>query len=268
MTRSESDRFGGVGRLYGTDALAALRDSRAVVIGVGGVGSWTVEALARTGVGALVLIDGDDVCVTNTNRQLAALEGTVGLPKVDVLAERVRAIAPRCDVAAVTTFLTAANLLELVDERADVVVDCIDAGRTKAAIAARCRELRLPLVTSGGAGGRRDPTRIRRDDLARAVGDPLLASLRRTLRGQHGFPRSRVRMGVRCVYSDEPFLPPAAGEPRALDCATGLGTAAFVTGAFGLACAAEAVDLLLAQQRPRSGSEVALPPAPRASIRH
>jgi tRNA A37 threonylcarbamoyladenosine dehydratase len=228
------------------------------VLGLGGVGSWTVEALARTGVGRLTLVDLDDVCITNVNRQLPALDGEIGRAKAVVLAERVARIDPACEVEPVTAFLTRTNGDRLLHDGLDVIVDCIDAAALKALVAARARAIGVASITVGGAAGRRDPTQVRIGDLGLVEGDPLLRRVRRELRRTHGFARASndrpVRMDVTCVWSPEPPLHPWSdgtcrtdrepGAPLALDCTSGFGTAAFTTGAFGLAAAAEAVRVL------------------------
>ncbi|HEY3900356.1 MAG TPA: tRNA threonylcarbamoyladenosine dehydratase [Chthoniobacter sp.] len=246
-------RFGGVARLYGKAGLERLRAARVCVIGVGGVGSWAVEALARSGVGALTLIDLDDVCVTNVNRQLPALDGQIGRPKIDVLAERVRLIHPECRVEPVADFFTTANAAELLAPRYDFVVDAIDKMRNKCVIIAGCRERGLPVLTVGGAGGKRDGTAVRVCDLACSEQDELLRQVRRELRRDFGFPRGlQESFGVSCVYSPEKPVfpwsngicatePEPGGESLTLDCASGFGTATFVTGAFGFAAAGEVV---------------------------
>lgn len=258
MTDDYQQRFGGIGRLYGRDALARLNVAHVCVVGVGGVGSWTVEGLARSGIGALTLIDLDDVCVTNVNRQLPALDGQIGRPKVEVLAERVRLINPSCKVTALTEFFTTASAERMLSVGFDCVVDAIDNVDNKALLVAECRKRRLPVVTIGGAGGRRDPTQIRSGDLGEAWGDELLRLLRRKLRREHGFPggeqTGRMHFDVRCVWSSEPQVFPWAdgtcqaepepGSNLKLDCESGFGTAVFVTGAFGLAAAGEVVRLL------------------------
>jgi tRNA A37 threonylcarbamoyladenosine dehydratase len=246
------DRFGGVSRLFGAAALPRLRAAHVAVVGVGGVGSWVVEALARSGVGALTLVDLDDVCVTNINRQLPALDGTFGRPKVVVLAERVRAINPECRVTPVPEFFTTAAAERLLAMRFDWVVDAIDRLTKKCELLAACVGRRQPVLTVGGAGGRRDGTRVRVADLGAAHGDELLRLVRKKLRRDHGFARGEGnRYGIPCVYSDEPPVYPwadgtcaPAPEPDSnlrLDCASGFGTAAFVTGSFGLAAAGEVV---------------------------
>ena len=245
-------RFGGIARLYGNAGLARLRAAHVCVIGVGGVGSWTVEALARSGVGALTMIDLDDVCVTNVNRQLPALDGQIGRTKVEVLAERVRLINPACAVTGVVEFFTAASAARLLEARYDFVIDATDKLANKCAIIVACRERGIPVLTMGGAGGKRDGTAVRVADLARTEQDELLRQVRRKLRRECGFSRDvRADFGVPCVYSPEqPLYPwadgtcardPEPGGSLKLDCATGFGTATFVTGAFGFAAAGEVV---------------------------
>lgn len=247
-------RFGGLGRLYGRDALEKLRAARVAVVGVGGVGSWTVEALARSGIGHLTLIDMDDVCISNTNRQLPAMDGNVGRLKVEVLAERVRLINPLCAVVAEPVFFTKATAARLLQEGFDVVVDAIDAVDNKCRLIAECRERGQKLVVCGGVGGLVDPTGIRHADLAKSRGDPLLAKVRKTLRRQYGFPQ-KEKYGIDSVYSEElPRYPWADGtvcaakEPGSgtrLNCEEGFGTACFVSGAMGFAAAARAVDAVV-----------------------
>ena len=252
MDEPYRQRFGGVGRLYGAAALPRLHAAHVAVVGVGGVGSWVVEGLARSGVGALTLIDLDDVCVTNTNRQSHALADTVGRPKVAVLAERVRAINPDCRVGAVTEFLTAANAGTLLAGAYTWVVDAIDGVTNKALLLATCVQLGQPVLTVGGAGGRRDATRVRCADLGEAQGDELLRLVRKKLRRDHGFAHGEGNVyGIPCLYSNEkPVYPwadgtcatePEPGSSLKLDCASGFGTGVFVTGAFGFAAAGEVV---------------------------
>jgi tRNA A37 threonylcarbamoyladenosine dehydratase len=253
-------RFGGVGRLLGRDSLERLRAAHVAVVGVGGVGSWIVEGLARSGVGRLTLIDLDDVCVTNVNRQLPALDGQVGRPKVTVLAERVRLINPTCEVTAVTEYFTPATSARLLAGPFDFVVDAIDRMTPKAELIAACRDGGWPVLTVGAAGGRRDPTRVQTGDLGDAFNDELLRVVRKKLRRDYGFAhgmeRGRMEFGVRCVWTDEhPVFPwadgscsaePEPGSNLRLDCDSGFGTAVFVTGAFGLAAAGEVVRALAA----------------------
>lgn len=251
-----AERFGGVARLYGEEGSRRLQRARVCVVGIGGVGSWAAEALGRSGIGHLTLVDLDDVCLTNVNRQLHALDGTVGRAKVTLMADRLRAINPSIQLEARQTFFTADTAKEILATDFDFVVDAIDAARLKALLVAACHERRIAVVCSGGAGGRRDPTRVRTDDLANSTEDRLLAEVRRRLRREHAFPPAGRRMGVNCVFSEErPVYPGADGticsspEPgleQRLDCRGGLGTACFVTGAFGFALAAAVVNRLAA----------------------
>ncbi len=255
LTEDYLQRFGGLGRLYGANALPRLQASHVCVVGVGGVGSWVVEGLARSGVGALALVDLDDVCVTNVNRQLPALDGSIGRPKVEALAERVRAINPACRVDTVAEFFTEKTAERLLAPAFDCVVDCIDRMSNKALLIATGLRRGCAVVTVGGAGGRRDPTRIRVGDLGESQGDELLRQVRKKLRRDHGFAHGEgQRYGVRCVYSSEkPLYPwadgtcstePEPGSNLRLDCASGFGTGVFVTGAFGLIAAGEIVRLI------------------------
>jgi len=248
-------RFGGLGRLFGNEALPRLQGAHVAVIGVGGVGSWTVEALARSGIGAITMVDLDDVCITNVNRQLPALDGQIGRQKIAVLAERVTAINPECRVHAVAEFFTSETTDRLLATRYDFVVDAIDRMSLKALLIAECRRREMPVITVGGAGGKRDASAIRVADLAESTQDDLLRFVRKKLRREHGFSRvEKEPFGVRCVFSTErPHYPWPDGSVRQeqppacnlkLDCASGYGTASFVTGAFGLAAAGEVVRLI------------------------
>lgn len=261
VTEDYRQRFGGLGRLYGAAALPRLAAAHVGVVGVGGVGSWAVEGLARSGVGALTLMDLDDVCVTNVNRQLPALDGQIGRPKVEVLAERVRLINPACRVTTVTEFFTAATAERLLATRFDYVVDAIDLMSHKALVIGEARRRGYPVLTVGAAGGKRDATQIRAGDLGEAWGDELLRQVRRKLRRDHGFApgtqKGRMQFDVRCVWSSEaPVFPWADGtcatEPEPggnlkLDCESGFGTAVFVTGAFGLIAAGEVVRAIVSR---------------------
>jgi tRNA A37 threonylcarbamoyladenosine dehydratase len=245
-------RFGAIGRLYGTDGLARIRAAHVCVIGLGGVGSWVVEALARSGVGALTLVDMDEVCLSNVNRQIHALDGAVGRSKAAVLAERVGQIAPECVVTVEEVFFTESTADRLLEPEYDYIVDAIDATQHKCLLIAMARERGRKLITCGGAGGCIDPSRVRICDLARTINDPLLLQVRKRLRQQYGFPKfNRQKFKVDCVYSDElPVFPTAnggvscertTGEDYRLNCDSGFGSATFLTGTVGFFLAAEVV---------------------------
>ncbi|MGH6624378.1 MAG: tRNA threonylcarbamoyladenosine dehydratase [Burkholderiaceae bacterium] len=252
----EARRFGGVARVYGEGGAARLRAAHVAVVGLGGVGSWAAEALARSAVGRLTLIDLDHIAESNTNRQLLALQSTFGRSKVDAMAERIAAINPACEVHVVDDFVTADNVAGLIDGFS-VLIDCIDRVRDKAALIARCRSAGIPVFTCGAAGGRIDPTQIACADLAKAVGDPLLASVRHRLRREHGFARSDARppdFGVMAIYSAEPVRrPPGVATTdesdrtiadAGLSCA-GYGSSVVVTATMGIVAAAQAMDRLI-----------------------
>ncbi len=237
-------RFAGIGRLYGQAALRRFAQAKVCVIGIGGVGSWAAEALARSGIGQITLIDLDDICVSNTNRQLPALEGQFGRMKVAAVAERLLAINPQLKVRCIEDFIAAQNFAEYLAGH-DYVLDCIDSVKTKAALLAYCRRNKLPVITVGGAGGQIDPTQIKVDDLSRTIQDPLAAKVRNLLRREYGFAKNGKKMGVECVYSTEQLMypqadgsvcaaKPQAGEGVRLDCAGGFGAAMTVTATFGL----------------------------------
>lgn len=248
-------RFSSLARLFGNEALDRLSRAHVAVIGVGGVGSWTVEALARSGVGALTLVDMDDVCVTNINRQLPALVPTVGQPKIRVLAERIAAINENCTVHEHCEFLTPSNARRLLDGGFDFVVDATDRMSVKAAILATCRELETRCVTIGSAGGKTDPTLVRCVDLGRVGHDELLRQVRRKLRREYGWEGGEGNLyGVPAVVSQEPqrfpwsdgrvCAQPEPGSNLRMDCATGFGAACFTTGTFGFVAAGEVVRRL------------------------
>ncbi len=259
MDEGLQERFSGIDRLYGRGAVDTLARSRVAVVGLGGVGSWLVESLARSGVGHLTLIDADDICVSNTNRQLPALRGAYGRNKGDAMAERCSAINPSIDVEVVPQFLTAGNMESLLDRGFDLVLDACDSFRTKVEMVAWCRRRKLPLVVCGSAGGRIDPTQVRIRDLSRTEHDALLALVRKKLRAEFNFPKNKDRyFGVPAVYSLENVQYPQAdgsvcgvrpqlGADAALklDCGVGLGAATHITGAFAFAMAGKAIELLL-----------------------
>lgn len=261
-----SARFAGIARLYGGDALRHFARSHVAVVGLGGVGSWVVEALARSGLGRITMIDLDDICESNTNRQLHAVTGAYGKPKAIALAERIAAVNPWCRTQPVLEFVTNRSIERLLGVPVDFVVDAADSLRAKGDLIAYCRRRRQPLVTVGSAGGRTDPTQIRVRDLSRTERDAMLALVRKRLRSEYGFPRNPKRyFGVKAVYSlEQPHFPTASGgvcRARAdvgtaggLDCSGGLGACTAVTGAFGFAAAAHVLQVLAraaAERRPR-----------------
>jgi len=245
-------RFDGVRRLYGDAAYARIRAARVAIVGVGGVGSWAAEALARSGVAALTLIDLDHVAESNINRQVQAVGATLGQAKVQALRERIADIHPGCIVTGIEEFVDEANWPALLPQPVDVVIDACDQVRAKAAIAAWALQARMPLVIAGAAGGKRKPQAIEVDDLSRTTHDPLLASLRQRLRKQHGAARTGA-IGLRCVFSRESVtMPIGAGAAcdvvdSNLNC-HGYGSSAAVTGGFGLTCAAVALEFVSAQK--------------------
>lgn len=256
-------RFGGIARLYGDEALPVLARAHVCVVGVGGVGSWTAEALARSGVGRLTLIDLDHVAESNVNRQVHALGSTLGAAKVEVMRGRIADISPDCQVRAIDDYVTVENVERLVPGGA-LVVDAIDAPREKAALIACMRRRRQPIVVCGGAGGRTDPLRLRRDDLSRTKGDALLASVRARLRRDYGFPRDAAkRFRIEAIHSDEHVgraAHTAACEEGArggapLGCA-GYGSLVTVTAAMGLAAASWAIERALADAKRSSRPSV------------
>jgi tRNA threonylcarbamoyladenosine dehydratase len=250
MSTDTSRRFGGIARLYGDTALEQLAAAHVCVVGIGGVGSWVAEALARSGIGRLTLIDLDHVAESNLNRQIHALEETIGQAKVLAMRDRIARINPSCAVTTVEEFVTPENVGVLLP-RCAALVDAIDQVRAKAALIAHCRASAVPVVTTGGAGGKADPALIRVDDLSRTSQDPLAAKLRATLRRDFGFPRDpKKTFGIDCVYSLERIHRPEAAacdvdEPglRGLSCA-GYGSSVCVTAGFGFAAASRVLALL------------------------
>lgn len=258
VTDAWRQRFGGTARLYGQDALQHFADAHFCVIGIGGVGSWAAEALARTGVGTLTLIDMDDVCITNTNRQIHALRDNVGKAKTEVMAERIREINPECKVICVDDFITPDNTAELLATKFDYVIDAIDSVRPKAALLAWCRRNKIPLITTGGAGGQIDPTQIQVADLAKTIQDPLAAKLRDRLKQFGVVKNSKGKLGIDCVFSTEALVYPqpdgsvcasrsTAEGPKRMDCASGFGAATMVTATFGFVAVSHALKKFLAK---------------------
>ncbi|MEY3720352.1 MAG: hypothetical protein RL618_871 [Pseudomonadota bacterium] len=251
-------RFGGIARLYGDHGLAAFRRAHVCVIGVGGVGSWVVEALARSAVGEITMIDLDHLAESNVNRQIHALTDTLGQAKVEALSARIAQINPFCKVHCVEDFIDAENIAAMIlPEHFDYVIDAIDNARAKTALIVHCRRYQIPLITIGSAGGQTDPTRIEICDLSRTEQEPLLARVRKRLRRLHGFPRgTKHKFGIDAVYSSEPVKMPEVcatdsdiddGDDNegitGLSCA-GYGSSVVVTASFGFVAAAHALRKL------------------------
>lgn len=245
-------RFGGIERLYGVQEAHRIQQASICIVGIGGVGCWIAEAAARCGIGAITLIDWDDICLTNSNRQIHAMNGTVGQSKVDVMAERIRLINPECKLTPVRDFFNQDNYEQMLAPGFDYVFDAIDNVAAKCLLITECRKRKIPIIVSGGAGGRFDPMAIQTKDLSRSYNDPLLAKVRKKLRQEHRFPKNLKRkFHVPCVFSPElPKYPQGDGcvgtqKPQGknmnLDCFSGFGTATFITGVFGFAMTAYAI---------------------------
>lgn len=264
LTDAWRQRFGGIARLYGQSALQLFAEAHVCVIGIGGVGCWAAEALARTGIGAITLIDMDDVCITNTNRQIHALQDTVGQAKAEVMAQRILEINPECRVTVIDDFINADNTAELLSQGFSYVIDAIDSVRPKAALIAYCRRNKIPLVTTGGAGGQRDPTQIQVTDLAKTIQDPLAAKLRERLKSDFGIVKSsKGKLGIDCVFSTEALVYPQADGsvcamksqaegPKRMDCAAGFGAVTMVTASFGFVAVSHVLKKIMAKAKSRA----------------
>ena len=249
-------RFGGTERLYGITATQYLSQAHICIVGIGGVGSWVAEALARTAVGNITLIDLDDICITNTNRQIHALQTSIGKAKVIEMQERIGNINPDCKVNSIEDFVTPDNVAELLSAEFDYVVDATDSIKAKASMIAYCKRNKIPIITIGGAGGQIDPTQISVTDLSKTIQDPLAAKLRSELRRFYNFTsNSKRRFGVDCVFSTEQLrYPQADGTVCAtknlssgsvkLDCNSGFGASVAVTATFGFVAAARVINKL------------------------
>lgn len=253
-------RFGGIARLYGQEALVALANAHFVVIGLGGVGTWVAEALARSGVGELTLIEMDEVCVTNTNRQIHALASTIGKSKIQLLNERLQDINPEIIIHLHEDFIDRENMKEFIGKQHHLVIDAMDATHIKASIVAYCLAIKVRLITVGSSGGKRDLQRIKVADLGHTEGDPMLQKIRTQLYRHYNFSRDANRkFRVDAVYSDEQMVYPKPDgsvcqtkqylqEGVKLDCAGGFGSSVMVTGTFGFVAANRAVERYLQKQ--------------------
>lgn len=259
-------RFGGISRLYGKHGATTLQRSHFCIIGIGGVGSWAAEAVARNGIGQITLIDLDDICVTNINRQIHALSRTVGESKVEVMSERIKQINPECKVNSIEDFITTENLDELMAVDYDYVIDAIDSVDIKTRLIAHCRRIKRSIITIGGAGGQIDPSKITISDLSKTYQDPLLAKVKNQLRREFNFPRanltkaSKRKFSVDAVFSTEQLRypndmgdvclakPDTNGESNntmRLDCSSGFGATTHVTATFAFFAVGKAIDKLL-----------------------
>ena len=232
-------RFAGIGRVYGAARLTDFERAHVMVIGIGGVGSWAAEALARTAIGELTLVDMDILVASNINRQLPALTDTLGLEKTQAMAARIRSINPRIKLNIIDDFLSVDNVVTLLATSPDVVLDCIDDVKAKIALILHCRQHKIPLVVSGSAGGKIDPLSIRVGDLAQTEYDPMLAKIRRTLRHDYNMcKKTKDKFRVTCVYSTEQPYQPDTCTTGGLQCG-GYGSATVMTASMGLVTVAE-----------------------------
>ena len=250
-----SERFAGIQRLYGTNKAKVIPALHICVIGIGGVGSWAVEALARSGVGEITLIDNDDIALSNTNRQVHTLDRTINQSKVSAMQERVLQINPECRCHAIDDLVTQNNLSKYFhqDSPFDYVIDAIDSAKQKSALIYYCKRNKIPIITTGGAGGLIDPTAIEVIDLSKTYNDPLAAKVRSQLRYHYNFSRNtKRRFGIECVFSTEQQMYPqddgSVGQEKpqfkgvTLDCNFGYGSSSCVTSVFGFIAAARAIE--------------------------
>ena len=250
------DRFGGITRLYGSQETEILRKAHVCVIGIGGVGSWAAEALARSGIGEITIIDHDDIAASNINRQIHSLTDTIDQSKVETMAERIQQINPECKCNIIDDFITDHNLEKYLSKNYDYVIDAIDSIKFKCAIIYYCKRNKVPIITTGGAGGLLDPTAITVSDLAKTWNDPLAAKVRSQLRYQYGYTKNPKRtFGVKCVFSTEQQRYPKAdgsvchAKPGVknvtLDCTLGFGSSTCVTATFGFVAAAQSIQKII-----------------------
>ncbi len=259
-------RFGGIARLYGQQGAHLLQNAHFCVVGIGGVGSWVAEALARNGIGSITLIDLDDICATNINRQIHALSDTIGQSKVDVMSQRIGQINPDCHVSVIEDFVTVENLSDLISNNFDYVIDAIDSVDIKTRLIAYCKRNKIPVITIGGAGGQVDPSQIAITDLSKTYQDPLLAKVKNQLRREFNFPRadlaksSKRKFSIDAVFSTEQLRYPTDlgdvclakpdnsqenNSSMRLDCSGGFGATTHVTATFAFFAVGRAIDKLL-----------------------
>jgi tRNA A37 threonylcarbamoyladenosine dehydratase len=261
LSKEYLQRFSGLSRVFGPQSLDHLQQAHFCIVGVGGVGSWSAEAAARSGIGRISLIDHDDIELSNTNRQIHALQDTIGQSKVEAIASRIKQINPECGCTAIDDLVTRANLERFNFSQYDYVIDAIDHVQYKMSLIHYLRRNKIRLVSTGGAGGLTDPSKIEVNDLTRTFNDPLLAKVRSNLRQQLGYSRNpRRRYGIDCVFSTQQALYPTQnGEvsyakpgteiQTTLDCNTGLGSFVGVTASFGFTAISHAITRYLKRQQ-------------------
>lgn len=263
-TSEIGQRFGGIARLYGVQGLKNLMKARVLVVGLGGVGSWAAESLARSGVGSITLVDLDDICITNTNRQLPAMNGQYGKLKIQVMRDRILAINPECHVHLIEDFFTESTAESILETPFDYVIDAIDSLKNKALLISKCHQRKIPVVITGGAAGKIDPSQIKLQDLGESLNDALLFRLRKKLRQDFDFPNAkkstinkRQKFHMMCVYSPEDAIYPTTDggtcnipDPESnlkLDCESGMGSVSHITALFGLMAAGHVVNTVARQ---------------------
>ena len=266
-----NERFAGIKRLYGINEADKIRQAHVCIIGIGGVGSWAAEALVRSGIGRITLIDHDDIAASNINRQIHSTSATLNQSKVTVMADRIADINPECECHAIDDFVSDSNLQNYLLRDYDFVIDAIDSIRFKAAIIYFCKRNKIPVITTGGAGGLIDPTKIEITDLAKTWNDPLAAKVRSRLRSEYGYTRNTQRnFGVLCVFSTEQQRYPKAdgsvctSKPGVkgvkLDCNLGFGSSSCVTASFGFAAAARVLQKIVAANSPKAQEATQIAP--------
>jgi len=264
MTNNNTNQpaFSGISRLYGSNTMSTLAEMHVTVIGIGGVGSWASEALIRSSVGSLCLIDLDDICITNSNRQIHTTSETIGQLKVEAMKTRLLTINPNCKIETRLDFIDKQNLQDLIPSETDYIIDAIDNAKVKASLVAYCKRNKINIITTGGAGGQIDPLKVTVSDLNKSWQDPLSAKVRNELRRNFGFSRNPRRVyGVECVYSTEQVrYPTNSGQTsfakqtdlhsNKLDCSQGLGASVMVTSTFGMVTASRVINRLLSDFKP------------------
>lgn len=250
------ERFDSVSRVYGASALKALSEANVCIIGVGGVGSWVAEALARTGIGSMTVVDGDSITRSNVNRQIHTLESSLGRLKSEEMRLRIMDINPECECRSVNDYINEDNVSELLNSGFSLVIDAIDRIKYKSAIIYYCKRNKIPVITVGGAGGLLNPTKVEVSDLTKTWNDPLSAGVRSRLRYKYNFPSNLKRsFGIPCVYSTEQRRYPEKDgtigyskpgvKDLSLDCSFGYGSSVSVTATFGFIAAEKSIEMII-----------------------